>query len=89
MEHLARAGLTQDELDDAKGQIKGQMVLALESSSARLHRLAGAALYGEPLLTLDEITARIDAIGLDEVREVAAEVFDPDRQVVLRLGPES
>lgn len=86
---LAREGLTSEELEDVKGQVKGQLVLSLESSGARLHRLAGLALYDEPYLTLDQLIARIDAVTLDEVAALAAEFFDPDRQVLLRLGPKS
>ncbi|HEY8484814.1 MAG TPA: pitrilysin family protein [Longimicrobiales bacterium] len=84
---LAREGLTEEELEDAKGQVKGQMVLALESTGARLHRLAGFALYGEPFLTVDELMARVDAVTRDEVAELASEYFAPERQVILRLGP--
>lgn len=89
LQRVAREGLSVEELEDAKGQVKGQIVLSMESSSARLHRLAGIALYGEPFLTLDELTARVDAVTLEEVAELAAEYFDPERQVVLRLGPGS
>ncbi|HEX9109050.1 MAG TPA: pitrilysin family protein, partial [Longimicrobiales bacterium] len=84
---LAREGLTAEELDDVKGQVKGQMVLALESTGSRLQRLAGCALYDEPYLGLDTLVARVDAVTRDEVAALAAEYFDPDRQVVLRLGP--
>jgi predicted Zn-dependent peptidase len=89
-EELARAaveGITREELDDAKGQVKGQIVLSLESSSARLHRLAGTELYREPFRSLDEITSLIDAVTLDDVAALAAEYFTPDRQNLLRLGP--
>jgi predicted Zn-dependent peptidase len=84
---VARDGVTAEELADAKGQIKGQVVLSLESSSARLHRLAGTELYGEPFRTLDEITALVDAVTLDEVAGLSAEYYRPDRQTILRLGP--
>lgn len=84
---LLRDGLTAEELDDVKGQVKGQMVLALESTGSRLQRLAGCALYDEPYLGLDTLVARVDAVTRDEVAALAAEYFDPDRQVVLRLGP--
>jgi predicted Zn-dependent peptidase len=87
LERLSHDGLTQDELDDVKGQMKGQIVLSLESSSARLHRLAGTELYSEPFRTMDEITALVDAVSLDDVAAVAAEFFMPDRQSLLRLGP--
>ncbi len=84
---LARTGLTAEELEDAKGQVKGQLVISLESSGARLQRLAGYGLYEEPFLTLEELMARLDAVTLDDVAAVAAECFDPDRQVGVRLGP--
>lgn len=86
---LAAQGLTGEELADAKSQLKGSLVLSLESTGARLHRLAGYALYEEPYLTLDELTARIDAVSGDEVAEVAAEFFRPGRQTLARLGPDS
>jgi predicted Zn-dependent peptidase len=87
LQRLADEGLTEEELDDAKGQVKGQVVLSLESSSARLHRLAGTELYGEPFRTLDEITALVDAVTLDEVAALATEYYRPGRQTLLRLGP--
>lgn len=87
MQSLVESGLTQDELDDAKGQLKGQIVLSLESSSARLHRLAGTELYAEPFRTMDEITRLVDAVTLDEVAVLATEYYQPGRQTVLRLGP--
>jgi predicted Zn-dependent peptidase len=85
---VARDGLGIEELEDARGQVKGQMALAMESSSVRMHRLAGAALYNEPLRSLDQLTARVDAVSRDEIAELAARYFDPAGQVVLRLGPE-
>jgi predicted Zn-dependent peptidase len=85
---VAESGLTAEELSDVKGQMKGQIVLSLESSSARLHRLAGTALYGEPFRTIEEVMACIDAVTDEEVAALAAEYFAPERQVVLRLGAE-
>jgi predicted Zn-dependent peptidase len=83
---VARDGITADELADVKGQIKGQVVLSLESSSSRLHRLAGTELYDEPFRSMDEITALVEAVTLDEVAALAAEYFLPDQQTLLRLG---
>jgi predicted Zn-dependent peptidase len=88
MSKLAQHGLSADELADAKGQVKGQVAISLESSSARLHRLAGSALYDEPFRSLEEVVARVDAVTLAEVAELAAEYYDPGRQTVLRLGPD-
>ena len=85
---VARDGLLGDELERTKQQVKGQIMLSLESTGARLHRLAGFALYEEPYLDLDELLGCIDAVTLDEVAAAAAEFYDPDRQLLLRLGPE-
>lgn len=87
LERLAREGLTEDELADAKGQVKGQVALSMESSSARLHRLAGTALYNEPFRSLEEVVERVDSVTLEEVAALAATYYDPSRQTVLRLGP--
>jgi predicted Zn-dependent peptidase len=84
---LAAEGLTPAELEDIKGQVKGQIVIALESSSSRLHRLAGTALYGEEFLSMEEVIRRVEAVTLDDVAQLAREYFDPDRQTVVRLGP--
>ena len=59
---LALEGLPADELEHTKQQVKGQVMLSLESTSARLYRLAGLALCDEPYQSLDEILARIDSV---------------------------
>ncbi|MGQ0813599.1 MAG: M16 family metallopeptidase [Gemmatimonadota bacterium] len=86
---LAAFGLTDEELADMKGQVKGQIVLSLEGPGSRLHRLAGTALYDEPYLTIDEMMRRVDAVTQADVKALAEEYFDPDQQVVVRLGPDN
>jgi predicted Zn-dependent peptidase len=85
---LAAEGLTAAELEDGRNQLKGSLLLSLESTSARLQRLAGAELYDEPWLTPDELAAKIDAVSAEDAARAAAVAFDPDRQVLLQLGPE-
>lgn len=84
---VASEGLTPEELARTKQQVKGQITLSLESTSARLHRLASFALYEEPFVGLDDLLAKIDAVTEDDVARVARAYFDPDRQLELRLGP--
>jgi predicted Zn-dependent peptidase len=85
---LSGTGLASDELEAVKNQTKGQVLLSLESTSARLQRLAGVALYDEPYLTLDEICAKIDAVGEEEVADLCRKYYAPEHQAVIRLGPE-
>ena len=85
---VAKEGLEEDEIERVKQQVKGHVMLSLESSGSRLHRLAGFALNHEPLTGLNELLSKIDAVTGDDVFRVAKEYFDPARHLELRLGPE-
>ncbi len=89
LERVAREGLAPEELDRVRQQVKGQVMLSLESTGSRLHRLASSALHDEPFLSLDELVRRIDAVTTDDVTRLAERHFHPDRQLELRLGPTS
>jgi predicted Zn-dependent peptidase len=85
---VAKEGLEEDEIERVKQQVKGHVMLSLESSGSRLHRLAGFALNNEPLTGLNELLSKIDAVTGDDVFRVAKEYFDPAGHLELRLGPE-
>ena len=87
LSRVAASGLSTEALDRIKRQLKGQVMLSLESTGARLHRLASFALHEEPFLSLDDVLARIDGVTEDDVRRVAARSYDPTRHLELRLGP--
>jgi predicted Zn-dependent peptidase len=89
LDRVAREGLAADELMDAKGQVKGQIVLSLESTASRLHRVAATALYEEPFRTVEDVMNCVDAVTAEDVAALAAEYLAPDRQTVLRLGPDN
>ncbi|MBW8839717.1 MAG: insulinase family protein, partial [Gemmatimonadetes bacterium] len=86
-DRLAREGLPAAELAHGKQQLKGQIMLSLESPMARMGRLAGFTLHDDQYRPLDEMLAEIDAVTPDQIAEVAAEFFPAHRQTVLRLGP--
>jgi predicted Zn-dependent peptidase len=79
---------TTDELRRAKENLKGRVVLALESTGARMNRLGSEILAGEPLLTIDEVTERIDAVSLDELAELATLLWAPQRICAAGIGPD-
>jgi predicted Zn-dependent peptidase len=83
---LASEGLPAGELAQGKQQLKGQIMLSLESPMSRMHRLAGVELTRDRYRRLDEILAEIDAVSAEEVRAVAEEFFDPARQTLVKLG---
>lgn len=86
-ERLAREGLPADELADGKRQLKGQVMLSLESPAARMGRLAGFELHDDEYRPLDAMLAEIDAVTPADVAAVAGEFFPAARQTVMRLGP--
>lgn len=89
-DELARAaaeGIPEDEIEMGRSQLKGQITLSMESVSSRMYRAATGELFGEPIQTLDEVLALVDAIDPDTVRKVCGEFFAPDIQTVVSLGP--
>ncbi|MGB0542572.1 MAG: M16 family metallopeptidase [Longimicrobiales bacterium] len=88
LKRVATEGLTDIDLDRIKQQVKGQVMLSLESTGARLHRLASFALHDEPFRGLDDVLARIDAVARDDILRVATHYFDPTLHLELRLGPD-
>lgn len=87
LRRLAGEGLPAEELAGGKQQLKGQVMLSLESPSSRMHRLAGMVLHRDRYRRLDEVLAEIDAVTMDEVKTLAGEFFTPERWSVVRLGP--
>jgi predicted Zn-dependent peptidase len=75
------------ELIRSRENLKGRVVLGLESTGARMGRLGGALLAGMPVLSTDEVIERIDAVGIDDLRELAGELFVPERLSVAGVGP--
>jgi predicted Zn-dependent peptidase len=82
------AGISDDELGRAKEHVKGRMVLGLEATGSRMSRLARGILFGVPVLSLDEMLERVDAVTSEEVAELAAELYDPERLAAACVGPD-
>ena len=64
------------------------MVLSLESTSARMGRNARSTLFDLPLLSIDEIIARVEAVSRDDVAELATELYAPERISAACIGAE-
>ena len=89
LERMAREPATDEELARAKENLKGRVVLALESTGARMNRLGSEVLAGAPLESLDEVIERIDAVTLDDLAQLTAELWAPERRSVAAIGPDA
>ena len=78
--------LSEEELTCAKDQLKGNILMGLESSNSRMANLARQEIYFGQFFTADEIIARIEAVQPAEVQAMAQRLFDPDRIAVTLLG---
>ncbi|WP_082749085.1 M16 family metallopeptidase [Nocardioides jensenii] len=83
---VALDGITAEELERGKGQLRGGLVLGLEDSGSRMSRIGKAELVHDELLSIDEVLARIDGVTLDDVRTLAAELF-AQPEVLAIVGP--
>ncbi|MBT1002709.1 insulinase family protein [Paenarthrobacter sp. DKR-5] len=86
LDKLAAEGITEDELGKAVGQLSGGIVLALEDTGSRMSRLGRSELVSGEFLDIDETLARIKAVTVEEVRELAAELAAAPRTVTV-VGP--
>jgi predicted Zn-dependent peptidase len=77
-----------EELVRAKENAKGRLVLSLESTSTRMNRLGASILTGVPLLSVDELIDRIDAVTIDDVRELVDTLYGRDRLSAAGIGPD-
>jgi predicted Zn-dependent peptidase len=82
-------GLGADELERAKEHVKGRIVLGLESTGARMTRCARSILHDIPLLSLDEVLARIDTVSAEDVAALGSELYDPAALSAACIGAES
>ena len=85
---LRREPATADELARAKENLKGRVVLSLESTGSRMNRLGSSVLTGQPLLSVDEVVARIDAVTIDDVAQLAHELLAPGQLSAAGIGPD-
>jgi predicted Zn-dependent peptidase len=83
---LKEAPLSQEELTRAKDQLKGNTLLGLESSTARMANLARQEMYFHQFFTVDELIARVDEVDAAQVQSMAQRLFDPVHIAVTLLG---
>ena len=84
--NLKQAALPEEELTRAKNQLKGNILMGLESSNARMANLARQEMYFREFITIDEIIACIDAVDARQVQSMAQRLFNPDRIAITLLG---
>ena len=83
---LKNTPIAEEELKRAKDQLKGSLMLSLESSTARMSNLARQEMYYDHFVGMDEIINRIQAVTVDDLLRSANELFRPELIAVTVLG---
>jgi predicted Zn-dependent peptidase len=85
---IAAGNVRAGELARAKENLKGRILLSLESTSARMTRLGKSLVTDTPLMKPEQVVRRLEAVSDGEVSEVAAALLAPERLSVAGIGPD-
>ena len=86
IERLRSEPVTDAEIARAKETVKGRLVLSSESTAARMTRIARATLFDLPILTLDEMLDKVDAVTVSDIEGLAGELFSQGRMSAAGIG---
>src|SRR5207248_3200360 len=84
---VAAGNVPEAELERAKENLKGRLLLSMESTSTRMNRLGKSLITDSELLSLDRIVAEIDAVETESVAELAAALLASERLSAACIGP--
>jgi predicted Zn-dependent peptidase len=84
---VAGQGLTEEELLRAKNQIRGAILLGMDSMSARMTRLAKSLLYYDRVVPVDEVVDKLTAVAAEDVLRVAASLLGEGEFAYAAIGP--
>ncbi|HWB89001.1 MAG TPA: pitrilysin family protein [Acidimicrobiia bacterium] len=87
LDKVVAEGITPEELERAKGSMRGGLALSLEDANSRMVRLGRDELAGMPHLSVDERLEKLDGVDLDMVKSVAVEIYGAPVRVMGAVGP--
>jgi predicted Zn-dependent peptidase len=88
LERLRSEPVSEEDLARAKEHVKGRLVLSSESTAARMSRIARAALFDLPVLTLDEMIERVEEVTVSDLAGLAQEIYAGERLSAAAVGRE-
>jgi predicted Zn-dependent peptidase len=88
LDDLAGGNVRPDELARAKENLKGRLLLSLESTSNRMTRLGKAIVTDRPLLEVNEVLRRLERVSAEDVAALAGELFAPGKLSAAGIGPD-
>ena len=87
LEDVGAGRLREGELDRAKENLEGRLLLSLESTSNRMSRVGKALVTDTEIVSLEETLRRVRAVTEDDVARAARDLFAPARLSAAGIGP--
>jgi len=87
LQQLKHNGISQQELIKSKEQIKGSLLLGLESSSSRMSRIGKMEITLDKFVSLDEVVRKIDSVTLNDISRMIEQMFTAENLCFTALGP--
>ncbi|MEE8575118.1 MAG: pitrilysin family protein [Thermodesulfobacteriota bacterium] len=81
-----RGGVKSEELQHAKDQLKGSMILGLETSSNRMMRMARDEIYFGRVVPIKEVVKGIDSVSEDDIKKIATKLLDSAAATLVAIG---
>jgi predicted Zn-dependent peptidase len=87
LDKMMQEGPTQEEISKVQKQIAGNIVLGLESTSARMQRMSKNEIVHGRQISMEETVENINAVTRDQVQELAGRMFKPEQMRTTAIGP--
>ncbi|ACV63919.1 peptidase M16 domain protein [Desulfofarcimen acetoxidans DSM 771] len=84
---IQKSGLTEDELRRTKDQLKGNLLLSLESINVRMSRLGKSEFYLGRLTTPEEIVEKVNLVTNEDIQRIARDILEPKNFSLATIGP--
>ena len=80
-------GVRPDEIKRAKEQLKAGLMFSMESSASRMSRVGRAEISSREYLSPEKLAAKVDAVSLEQLFELAQPLYQPENTCMTALGP--
>lgn len=80
-------GVRPDEIKRAKEQLKAGLMFSMESSASRMSRVGRAEISSREYLSPEKLAAKVDAVSLEQLFELAQPLYQPETTCMTALGP--
>jgi predicted Zn-dependent peptidase len=87
LQDVGAGNIRDGELERAKENMKGRLLLSLESTSSRMTRLGKAMVTGTEIVPIEETERRIAEVTAEDIAELARELYAPELLSAAGIGP--